>query len=84
VKQEPDEQIPPAFRRITPLDRALRFVLGAVLATLVMIALTPLLESIGEIFLYVTGGVAIVAGVACAISGDRFLEPFLRSIGRIW
>jgi hypothetical protein len=74
---------PPALATLTVLDRAIRILFGAAAAMLAMFAFSPLLEPIGDVFWSVAVIVALLAGVATMVWGDRFLEPFLRAIGRI-
>lgn len=79
----PDEELPPALKRVTLVDRLVRFVFGAVPAVAVMLALSPLLEPLPlELFVLGTAVAALTAGGACAAWGDRFLVPLLRAIGR--
>jgi hypothetical protein len=48
-----------------------------------MIAMSELLEPIDDIFFPVTGVVALAAGLASAIWGERLLRPLLRMLGRM-
>jgi hypothetical protein len=84
MTHDADEDVAPAFQRVTLLDRTIRFAIGAVIAALVMVGVSPLLEPIADVFFPIAASIAVIAGVACTIWGGRFLEPFLRAIGRIW
>jgi hypothetical protein len=78
-----ENDVAPAFQQPSLVDRGIRFLIGAVLAAVGMIAVSGLLEPIADVFFPVTGVLAVAAGLASAFWGERFLRPLLRILGRI-